>query len=332
MAPAIRLLKRLLVSILLLFIASFLVFAGIRATVDPTARLSTSKDRFAVVREKKKLHLNESMIKQYGRWLGNVRHFSLGKGDIDNELVTSKLARGMSNTFELVIWGLIVALLIGTAAGVLAAIKRNSPVDYALSGFAYLGMALPTFFFAYILIDLFTVYIPQWIGSTEPLLKIDADLAGHFGRATDGSFTWDSFTSYLENLAMPVMVLSIQLISTWSRYQRSSMVEALQSDYNRTALAKGMSKKRVYLRHAYRNAQLPMVTVIALDFGTLMAGLIVTEFIFQLQGMGAIFIKALNDGDATTLTGFTMLVALFVIGANWLADVIYTFVDPRIRT
>ena len=183
------------------------------------------------------------------------------------------------------------------------------------------------------MIDFFTIYLPDLLGRPDrPLLKIDANLAGHFGRATDGSFTFASFIEYCKNLAMPITVLAIQLISTWSRYQRSSMIEALQSDYNRTALAKGMSKWRVYFRHAFRNAQLPMITIIALDLGTLMGGLIVTEFIFQFQGMGAVFIEALGSGDATTLTGFTMLVALFVIGANLLADIIYTVVDPRIRT
>ena len=315
-------LKRALISLLLLVIASFVVFAGIRASVDPTARLRTSKDQNAVPREKIRLHLNENIFKQYGRWVGELKSFNLGKGDIDRELVTTKLSRGIKNTFELVIWGMIVAGL--------------------------LGAALPTFFFGYVLIDIFTTYLPDLFTNHLPhflssisnifgspgnaRFKIDSNIGGHFGRASDGSFTLDSFITYIRNLTMPVMVLAIQLISTWSRYQRSSMIEALQSDYNRTALAKGMSKKRVYMKHAFRNAQLPMITIIALDLGALMGGLIVTEFIFSLKGMGFVFINALSAGDATTLTGWTMLVALFVVSANFFADLLYTVIDPRIRT
>lgn len=342
MSTLIFLSKRALISFLLLFIASFIVFAGIRATTDPTARLAFSKDPQAVLREKARLHLDEPIIKQYTRWSSNIFNaksefpfidINLGVGDIDSEQVTTKLSRGMTNTFELILWGIIFAALIGITFGVVAAINKNNFADFTLSGLSFLGAALPTFFFAYMLIDLFTVYLPEWLGRPDsPLLKIDSNLAGHFGRADNGSFTLDSFIEYCKNLAMPIMVLAIQLISTWSRYQRSSMIEALQSDYNRTALAKGMSKWRVYFRHAFRNAQLPMITIIALDFGTLTGGLIVTEFIFQLQGMGAVFVKAITFGDATTMTGFTMLVAVFVIGANLLADIIYTIVDPRIRT
>lgn len=336
------LIKRVLISFVLLAIASIIVFAGIRSTVDPSARMSRSKDPTAVNRERERLHLNDPIMSQYSRWAKNLVSFkseapfidvNLGVGDIDGEQVTTKLYRGFSNTFELVLWGMIVAALFGISFGVVAAINRNNVIDFGVSGFSFLGAALPTFFFGYVLIDLFTVYLPDWLGRPgEPLLRIDADVAGHFGRAIDGSFNLSTLTTYVENLAMPIMVLAIQLISTWTRYQRSSMVEALQSDYNRTALAKGMGKWRVYFRHAFRNAQLPMVTVMALDFGTLMSGLIVTEFIFQIQGMGAIFIKALTAGDATTLTGFTMFVALFVIFANLIADLLYTLIDPRIRT
>lgn len=333
MATAKYLIKRLLASLLLLVIASFIIFAGIRATTDPTTRLRASKDPQAVPRERARLHLNENIYKQYGRWVSNVANFNLGKGDVDREEVTTKLKRGMTNTFELVLWGMILSALIAITFGVAAAINKNNPLDFTLSGLSFLGAALPTFFFAYILIDIFTVYLPDFFGRPDsPFLRIDADLAGHFGRTVEGSFTFTSFVDYMKNLAMPVTVLVIQLISTWSRYQRSSMIEALQSDYNRTAQAKGMSKWRVYMRHSFRNAQLPMVTIIALDFGTLMGGLIVTEFIFQLQGMGAIFIKALSEGDATTLTGFSMLVAVFVISANYIADIVYTAIDPRIRT
>lgn len=133
-------------------------------------------------------------------------------------------------------------------------------------------------------------------------------------------------------MAMPVIVLSIQLVASWSRYQRASMVEALQSDYIRTAHSKGMSKFRVYFRHAFRNSQLPMITVIALDVGLLFQGLIYTEVIFSMPGMGRVFLKAIDLGDATTITGWLLVTATFVIIANLCADLLLPVIDPRIRT
>jgi len=131
---------------------------------------------------------------------------------------------------------------------------------------------------------------------------------------------------------MPVVALSVQLIAEWSRYQRSFMIESLQSDFMRTAHAKGMSKKRAYFRHGLRNAQLPMINIIALDIAGLFGGLVITEKIFAINGMGTLFITSLNNGDATVLVSWTMLTAIAVIVFNLLADLILPLVDPRIRT
>lgn len=325
--------KRSLVAMVLLLVASFLVYAGVRATVDPTAGLVASKDKNARAELREKLGLNRPIISQYKEWLSNAVKGDLGVGDRDNEKVTTKLKRGLTGTAELIIWGVILASSIGIIFGVIAAIRRNHPLDYALSGFSYLGVALPVFAFAYVLTNLFAYYLPiKVFGQSGPWLFSDSTLTGSFGRSSNGLWSVDSVVQYLRNLTLPAVVLSIQLIASWSRYQRSSMIEALQSDYIRTAYAKGMSKSRVYLRHALRNSEIPMVTVMALDIGLLLQGLIYTEIIFSVPGMSRVFVKALDLGDATTITGWVMVTATFIIVSNLIADLLLPFIDPRIRT
>lgn len=325
-------LKRLGISLILLLIASFFVYAGVRVTVDPTAGKSLSKDKEAREREIQRLGLDKPLIEQYKVWISGAIRGDLGKGDRDGELVTTKLKRGFEKTFELAIWGALVAGCFGITFGVIAAIRRNHPIDYALSAYSYLGVAIPTFAFAYVLINLFSLWLPELFGSNEPWLFTTGNVQASFGRSVDGLWTFESIVDYLRHMLMPVMVLSIQLIASWSRYQRASMIESLQSDYIRTAQAKGMSKFRVYSRHALRNSQVPMVTVIALDIGLLFQGLVITEFVFSISGMGAVFVNALNLGDATTLVGWTMVTAFIVIIANLMADLLLPVVDPRIRT
>lgn len=332
MGMAIYILKRLSISLLMLLVASFIVFAGVRSTVDPTASVRLSNDSANAVKAiEEKLHLNEPIYKQYWYWISGVVQGDLGVGDRDGEEVTTKLKRGMSGTFELALWGGLLAGCLGITFGVVAAIRRNHPIDYALSGLSILGIAIPTFWFAYILMEIFSIKLPELFG-TGPWFYVNGNADGSFGRDASGIWSMESIVEYIKHMAMPVMVLAIQLLSSWSRYQRSSMIESLQSDYIRTAHAKGMSKFRVYFRHAFRNAQLPMVTVIALDLGALVQGLVITEFVFAISGMGRVFTRAFDNGDATTLAGWTLVVAAFVIIGNLVADLLLPVIDPRIRT
>lgn len=324
--------KRLAISIVLLFITSFLVYAGIRSTVDPTARLSQSRNPQARIDLKEKLHLDEPLVTQYKRWVGNAMQGDLGVSDTDQEAVSAKLKRSLLITIELLLWGVIIAGLLGISLGIIAAIRRNTPIDYGIQTYSSLGIAQPPFLFAFVLIAFFTVLIPQWFGLNNPIFYIIGNPDGHFGQNAQGVWTSSSIVEYIRHLAMPVGTLSIQLIATWSRYQRASMIESLQSDFIRTAKAKGASRFRVNFHHAFRNSELPMVNVIALDVGALFGGLIITEKIFNINGMGALFLQSLNRGDATTLVSWTMLTATAIIIFNLIADLILPFVDPRIRT
>lgn len=324
--------KRIGISIVLLVISSFLVFAGVRATVDPTAGFAFAKDPTLRNREIERLGLKDPIITQYRKWITNAVHGDLGRGDRDKELVTTKLKRSFNKTLDLAIWGALLAGVLGISFGVIAAIRRNHPIDYALSGFSYIGIAIPTFAFAYIMLNLFSLWLPHLFGSSEPWFFTTGNTDGRFGQTASGVWTPESISLYARHLAMPVMTLAIQLIASWSRYQRASMIEALQSDYIRTAKAKGMSKFRVYFRHGMRNSEVPMATVIALDIGFLFSGLFVTEKIFSISGMGTLFLTSLRNGDATTIAGWTLVTSVFVIAANLFADLILPIIDPRIRT
>lgn len=323
--------KRIAISMLLLVVASFVVYAFVRTTVDPTSRLH-SKDKNAKIELKKELHLNDHIWVQYGRWASNALHGDLGRSDVSHEKVTTIFVRTLPRTMELIVWGLILATLLGISSGIISAIKQNTIIDYTVSTAASFGIALSVVFFGYILIEFFTQTFPHWIGMSGPVFYINGNAAGHFGQGGDGAWTWHSITEYSRHLALPAIALSVQLIAEWSRYQRSFMIESMQSDFMRTAHAKGMSKNRAYFHHGLRNAQLPMVSIIALDIAGLIGGLVVTERIFGINGMGLLFINSLTNGDATVLVSWAMLTAFAVIIFNLLADLIMPLVDPRIRT
>ena len=332
MGVTLYVLRRLAISLVLLIIASFLVFAGTRTIFDPSARLAQNKDTQARERERARLGLDDPLIVQYGDWISGVVKGDFGREDIGSQQVSDKLKTGFSKTFELALWGALTASCFGITFGIVAAIRRNRPIDYAVTSFSYLGIAVPTFAFAYVLMNMFALWLPKYFGSSGPWLFTTGTTQGSFGRGYDGLWSLESINDYMRHMLLPVMVLSVQLVASWSRYQRASMVEALQSDYIRTAHAKGMSKFRVYTRHALRNSEVPMVTVMALDIGLLFQGLIITEYVFSIPGLGKVFTDALAVGDATTIAGWTIVTATFVVLANLIADLLLPVIDPRIRT
>ncbi len=322
----------MVIAVLLLLITSFIVFVGVRISVDPTSDLQLSRDKTAQEREIKRLGLDRPLTTQYLDWLTSALQGDLGRGDRDGELVTTKLSRSFSKTFELIIWAVIFSLCLGITFGVVSAINRNNPIDYAISGLSYLGIAIPVFAFAYVLINLFGNVLPSAFGSDSPWLYSSASTQGSFGRDAQGFWSIESVVDYIRHMALPITVVSIQLIASWSRYQRATMIEALNSGYVRTAVAKGSSKTRAYFKHALKNTQVPMLTIIALDASFLFQGVIYTEFIFNIPGMGTMFLNALDAGDATTLVGWTVVTAAIVILVNLLVDLLVPLIDPRVRS
>jgi peptide/nickel transport system permease protein len=297
-----------------LLVASFLLFGFVRSTFDPTARLRSSRDPTVVQAEKDRLGLNDPLVVQYGRWLGDAAKGDLGVSSRTNEDVSSMLARAMGNTLQLIIIGAAVSAIIAVAVGVYSATKQNSVPDYLITGVAYVGVAMPPFWFGLIAIQIFAVQL-GWFKFV--------------GLHSGDSKAYD--LDYLQHLVLPVATLCVQIVASWSRYERASMLDALGADYVRTARAKGVPRRKVIFKHALRNALIPLVTVMALDTAALFGGLIITEQIFSIGGMGRMFLDALLQGDVYVLEAWMVVVAAMIILFNLFADVIYGVLDPRIR-
>ncbi len=306
--------RRVAYSIPVLLLASFLLFVFVRTTFDPTARLAASRDPQVRIREQQRLGLDDPLVTQYGRWLKGAATGDFGRSEISREDVTKIIRRGMSNTLQLILIGAAVSIVVALAVGVYSAVRQYSALDYAFTGLSYIGVAMPPFWFGLIAIQFFAVQ-HHWLLS----------LGLHSG--DQSGFNLD----YLRHLPLPIATLCVQIVASWSRYERASMLDALNADYVRTARAKGLPRRTVVLKHALRNALIPFVTVVALDFGALFGGLIITEQIFSIGGMGRIFFSAIQQGDAYVLEAWMLVAAVVIILFNLIADLLYGILDPRIR-
>ncbi len=314
--------RRILYSIPVILVATFLVFFMVRATFDPCARARSSKDKTAVERCREQYDLNEPVIVQYGRWVGNAVQGDLGESERTNDDVSSMVRTALWYTIQLIFWGILVSAILSIALGVYSAVKQYSVGDYVFTGLSYLGLALPPFVFGILAIQLLAVGPTEWFNLNKPFLYF---VGLHEGGGT--GFNLD----YAQHLVLPVLTLTIQIIAEWSRFQRAAMLDVMGADYVRTARAKGVPRRKVVTHHALRNALIPLVTVMAIDIGALFGGVIITEEIFSIPGMGRLFIDALTAGDAPVILAWLVVTAIFVVAFNLLADVLYGVLDPRIR-
>ncbi|MBV8949964.1 MAG: ABC transporter permease, partial [Actinobacteria bacterium] len=232
------------------------------------------------------------------------------------------IRRSLWVTVQLMFWGVVISAAVAIAIGVYSAVRQYSVLDYGLTGMTFLALAMPPFWFGLIAIQFFSADVKTWFHLQDPLFY---SIGLHKGGLS--GFNLD----YVRHLALPVITLTVQIVAGWSRYQRAAMLDVMSADYIRTARAKGVPRRRVIFKHGLRNALIPLVTVIALDVGVLFGGLIVTETIFSIPGMGRLFYDSLLGGDATVLVSWTVVTAVFVIAFNLLADVAYGWLDPRIR-
>jgi peptide/nickel transport system permease protein len=314
--------RRLLYSIPVLLVASFLLFAFVRATFDPTANLRTSRDAQAVERERQRLGLDRPIVTQYGDWLSDFVRGDWGESSRTRERVYPVIRRALWNTVQLIFWGILVSAVVAVSIGVFSAVRQYSLPDYLFTGLSFVGLAMPPFWFGLIAIQFLAAYPREWFDlATPPLQFVGLHSSGRSG------INWD----YARHLVLPVMTLTVQIIAQWSRYQRAAMLDALSADYVRTARAKGVRRRDVVLKHAFRNALIPLVTVMALDIAYLFGGLVVTEQIFSIPGMGRLFITSLIQGDANVLVVWTVVTAAIIILFNLVADILYGVLDPRIR-
>ena len=318
-------LRRLLYSIPVLFAASVLVFGSVSAVGDPLAQLrlnpQVSETTIRLVRERK--HLDDPIAVQYVYWVKDAVTNRFGTPLLQpGERIWDDLARTIPHTFQLIVLAELFALLLGIAVGVYSAVRQYSLFDYAATAMSFLGFALPVFWLALMLQVAVTNVFIKWdlrIFYTSGLNSPDPGRGLHF---------WiDRF----QHLALPAMTLAVVSVALYSRFMRTSMLEVISSDYVRTARAKGLVERRVVFRHALRNALIPLVTVSALNVGALLGGAVITETIFNLDGMGPYFIQNLLNQDAYAVMAWLMLAATTVIVFNLIADVLYAYIDPRIR-
>jgi dipeptide transport system permease protein len=269
---------------------------------------------------------------QYADYVGRALQGDLGKSIVTRESVLSEFLTLFPATVELALAAMLVALLIGLPAGILAAVNRGGPLDYAVMGFSLTGYSMPIFWWALLLILTFSVTL-GWTPVTgrigllyffEPVtgfMLIDSLMSGQSG----------AFTSAVRHLILPAVALGTIPMAVIARMTRSAMLEVLSEDYVRTARAKGASPLRVVGIHALRNALIPVVTVIGLQVGSLFAGAVLTETIFAWPGIGKWLIESINRRDYPVLQGGLLLVASVIILVNLLVDLTYGAINPRIR-
>ena len=316
-------LRRILYSIPVLLVASFLTFWGIRSTFDPLARFRSSRDSARLIAQQRKvLHLDRPIVWQWWHWLSDFVHGDMGTSERTHEKVSEMIRSASWPTLQLLFWGTLVSLTLAIAIGIYSAVKQYSVGDYAFTGLSYIAIAMPPFWFGLLAIGLLVTYPKTHWNLNEPILySIGLHSEGQSGFNLD----------YLRHLALPVATLAVGTVAAWSRFERASMLDVLHADYVRTARAKGVPRHKVIFKHAFRNAMLPLITVVALDTAFLIGGLLVTEQIFAIPGMGRLFLDSLLTGDAPVLLSWFVVVATTVIIFNLIADVMYGVVDPRIR-
>jgi peptide/nickel transport system permease protein len=237
--------------------------------------------------------------------------------------VSAQIREALVNSMVLGVTGFSIALLLGVTIGVIAAVRQYSVFDYLATSGAFVALSIPVFWFALILQLLFGLYLVRWLHLPEPIFFTA-------GMTQPGSTAFD-VVDRVRHLALPAVVLAVQLLAVYSRYMRASMLEVLNSDFLRTARAKGLRERRVIVHHGMRNALIPITTQAAIDLGGIAGGLIATEAIFQWPGMGALFVRVMGDGDYAIALPWVMLTMAFVIVFNLVADVLYAVLDPRIR-
>ncbi len=310
------LLYRLTQNLVLLVLVSMIGYAVLHlAPGGPLSQfaLTPGMTQAELERLAEQMGLNRPLPVQYWDWFTRLIVGDWGESFRDGQPVLSIIGSHLMPTLELIIASTVIAVLIGSWIGILGAIRRYSLFDYLATIGAMIALSIPTFWFGLVVIYVFS-------------LQLDILPSGN--RLTVGE---GGFLDWLHHLIAPAMVLSLVTVAIWSRYMRSSMMEVVNQDYIRTARAKGAPERVVLIRHAVRNAVLPMISVLAVQLPTLLSGALVTETVFTWPGMGRLFIDSLGYRDYPVVMGILMFSAVFVLIANWVADILYAVVDPRIR-
>jgi peptide/nickel transport system permease protein len=307
-------LGRLLAIVPVLVLVTAGVFFLIHLTPgDPIdAMMAESADPDVKAALSRQLGLDQPIHVQYLRWMGRVLHGDLGRSIRNNQPVIEDVGRRIRPSVELALLAILIALGVAFPLGILSAARRNTPVDGAGTTFALIGICMPNFLIALLLIFLFGVTL-RWLpvsGYTDPL---------------------EDPVNGLRSLTLPAITLGLALGAVITRTLRSSLIEALSEDYVRTGRAKGLPESVILGRHALKNGLIPVVTVLGLQLGGLIGGAVITEYVFALPGVGRLVVDAVFARDYPLVQGVVLLIAIAYIGTNLLVDLVYGLLDPRIR-
>lgn len=307
-------LQRLVSTIPVLFLVSLGVFSLIHLTPgDPVAiMLGEERDERIIQATRQELGLDQPIIVQYVSWLGRAIRGDLGKSIRNKQPVSELIAQRLPATAELAVLSILLALAIALPAGVISAVKRGTAVDVAATTVSLLGVAVPSFFLGVLLIFVFALQF-RWLPPTG-FVSPTVDLATN-----------------LKLMLMPAVTLGAASAAVITRITRSSLLEVLDHEYVLTARAKGLAEALVIRRHALRNALIPVVTVAGLSAGHLLGGAVIVEHIFALPGVGRLAVENIFNRDFPVVQGVVLFLALIFLAVNFVVDLLYAYLDPRIK-
>ncbi|WP_122672556.1 ABC transporter permease [Pseudomonas viridiflava] len=308
-------LRRLLSAIPTLILVSLFVFTLQKLLPGDPVLAMAGEERDPAVMEylRDKYRLNDPIPLQYLNWIGNVLTGDFGTSLRTEQPVTTLLASKLPVTLELAVLALLIALMIGIPTGIISAVRKGTAVDYGANVVALSGISIPHFWLGILLIMVFAVKL-QWLPASG-FVPAGEDLGQN-----------------LKTLILPAFVLGAGLSGILMRHTRSAMLEVLRTDYVRTARAKGLLPRTVILKHALRNALMPIVTLTTLLFGELLGGAVLTEQVFSIPGFGKMIVDAVFNRDYAVVQGVVLCVAMGFLLLNMLADVLYRMINPRLRT
>ena len=300
-----------------LFGVALLVFFLLRVAPGDIVELKyagsgTFAPKESLDRERKQLGLDKPLVQQFVTWIAGAARFDFGNSMWTGQPITKEIGIRLELSLQLAVMATLVAMALAIPLGTLAALKQDSWIDYAVRIFSIGGLAVPSFWLGIVIILIFLIFF-QWM---PPL--------------TFTSF-WTDPRANLAQLLWPALAVGYRYSAMATRMTRSAVLEVLREDYVRTARAKGLWESAVVVKHALRNALLPIVTVIGLEFAFLIGGLVVTEQVFNLNGIGMLFVESITHRDYTMTQALVLLVAFSFIFMNFLIDLLYAWLDPRIR-
>ena len=306
--------RRLIAIVPVLTIVAVLIFMMLRLTPgDPAAVIAgdnATSDQIADIREK--LGLNLPLWQQFGIWIGNILQGNFGESFFFKKTVAELIAQRIEPTLALGICTIAFAIVVAVPIGVMAAYKQGSLFDRCVMGFAVIGFSVPGFVIGYCLIYVFAIEL-GWL-PVQGYTRIGVN-----------------FWAFLERMVLPSITLSVGFIALISRITRASVLEVLNEDYIRTARAKGLSNRVVLMRHALRNAAVPIMTVVGIGIAIVLGGAVVTESVFGLPGLGRLTVEAVLSRDFPTIQTVILMFSVVYVVINLLIDISYTLFDPRIR-